>query len=259
MTDKRPPKALEFRRHRDRNMPSPRYLVKNLLPETGVGLLAGQSGTFKSFLALKLGGAVATGQPFIVGHATKRQGATLVFASEGRDQMPVRLEALSQAEHGGSALPIFFCEHEVALLDPVSLDDVIMTASAVHDAAMRDFKLPLSLICFDTLIGAAGFAKSGDENDAVIGAKLMAALAQISKASSTFTLAVDHMGKIETGARGSSAKEAAADVVLALIANKALSGEVTACRLAIRKSRSGPAGAEYAFSVPFNYPQFGLR
>jgi hypothetical protein len=63
-------------------------------------------------------------------------------------------------------------------------------------------------------------------------------------------LGIDHLGKTaETGTRGSSSKEAAADVVLALLANKALSGEVTACRLAIRKSRSGPGGAEYAFSV----------
>jgi hypothetical protein len=249
-SDIQQPRALSFRRHRDRNLPSPRYLVKNLLPETGIGLLSGQSGTYKSFLALKLGGAVATGQPFIINHGTKRQGATLIFLSEGAGELPMRLEALAQAEHGGSVLPIYYCAHEVALLDPISVQDVIMTASSVNDTAMRDHGLPLALIIFDTLIGSAGFAKSGDENDSVIGARLMAALAQISKASSTFTLAVDHLGKaVDTGTRGSSAKEAAADVVLALLANKALSGEVTACRLAVRKSRSGPGGAEYNFTV----------
>ena len=116
--DIRQPKALSFRRHRDRNMSSPRYLVKNLLPETGIGLLSGQPGTYKSFLALKLGGAVATGQPFIIGHGTKRQGATLIFLSEGAGELPMRLEALAQAEHGGSVLPIYYCAHEVALLDP---------------------------------------------------------------------------------------------------------------------------------------------
>jgi hypothetical protein len=247
---RRTPKPLSFRHHRDRNLPSPRYLVKNLLPETGVGLLSGQSGTYKSFIALKLGGAVAAGQPFIIDHGTKRQGATLIFLSEGAGELPMRLEALAQAEHGGSVLPIYYCAHEVALLDPYSVQDVIVTASLVNDSANRDHKLPLVLIIFDTLIGSAGFAKSGDENDAVIGSKLMTALSEISKATSTFTLAVDHLGKIaDTGTRGSSAKEAAADVVLALLANKALSGEVSACRLAVRKSRSGPGGAEYGFTV----------
>jgi hypothetical protein len=37
--------------------------------------------------------------------------------------------------------------------------------------------------------------------------------------------------------------------VLALLADKALSGEVTAPRLCVRKRRSGPAGVEYPFTV----------
>jgi hypothetical protein len=110
--------------------------------------------------------------------------------------------------------------------------------------------LPLTTIIFDTVIAAAQFAKSGDENDAAVGQKLMTALGEISRATSTFVLGVDHFGKApETGTRGTSAKEAAADVVLALLAEKALSGEVTAPRLCIRKRRSGPAGVEHPFTV----------
>ena len=245
-----PSKGFSFRSHRDRNMPSPRHLIKGLLPEIGTGLLAGQSGVYKSFVGLKLAGAIATGQPFISGYSTKRRGATLIFCSEGAGELPVRLEALSQAEHGGRVLPIYYCDHPVALLDPLSVQDCVMTASAVNDTAMRDHKLPLVSIQFDTVLGCSGFRASGDENDAVVGGKLMAALAEISQASSTFVLGIDHFGKSETtGTRGSSSKEARADVVLALLANKALSGEVTACRLAIRKSRSSHSGGQFAFTV----------
>ena len=78
----------------------------------------------------------------------------------------------------------------------------------------------------------------------------MAALAEISRATDTFVLGIDHFGKApETGTRGTSAKEAAADVVLALLADKALSGEVTAPRLCVRKRRSGPTGVEHPFTV----------
>jgi hypothetical protein len=78
----------------------------------------------------------------------------------------------------------------------------------------------------------------------------MATLGEISRATSTFVLGIDHFGKaVETGTRGTSAKEAAADVVLALLANKSLSGEVTAARLCIRKRRGGPAGIEYQFTT----------
>jgi hypothetical protein len=240
---------LSYRRHRDANNQAPKYLVKNLLPETGVGLLSGQSGTYKSFVAIKLAGAIATGQSF-AGHAIKRQGAVLIFASEGAGELPIRLEALSEAEHGGRMLPIFYCGAGVRLLDRTSVASVIVTAKAVAEDAHRDFRLPLTTIIFDTVIAAAQFAKSGDENDAAVGQKLMTALGEISRITGTFVLGVDHFGKaVETGTRGTSAKEAAADVVLAVLAKKSISGEVTNPRLCVRKRRSGPAAVEYPFSI----------
>jgi len=243
------PTALSYRRHRDANNPAPKYLIKNLLPETGIGLLSGQSGTYKSFVGIKIAGAVGTGQPF-AGHTIKRQGAALIFASEGAGELPIRLEALSEAEHGGRVLPVYYCDAAVRLLDKASVASVIATAKAAADDAQRDHKLPLVLILFDTIIAAAQFAKAGDENDAVVGQKLMAALAEISRATSTFVLGIDHFGKaVETGTRGTSAKEAAADVVMALLAEKTLSGEVKAPRLCIRKRRGGPAGVEHPFTV----------
>jgi hypothetical protein len=235
MAEDKPKQAtiLPYRRHRDANNQAPKYLLKNLLPETGVGLLSGQSGTYKSFVAIKLAGAIATGQPF-AGHNVKRQGAVLIFASEGASELPVRLEALSEAEHGGQVLPVYYCDAVVRLLDKNSVASVIATARSVAEEAQLDYKSPLVIIVFDTIIAAAAFAKSGDENDAAIGQKLMATLGEISRATGTFVLGIDHFGKaVETGTRGTSAKEAAADVVLALLANKSLSGEVTATRRSI--------------------------
>ena len=244
-----PTMILTYRRHRDANNPAPKYLVKNLLPETGIGLLSGQSGTYKSFVAIKLAGAICAGQPF-AGHAIKRQGAALIFASEGAGELPIRLEALSEAEHGGKVLPVYYCDAAVRLLDKASVASVIATAKAVGEEVQRDYRLPLTIIIFDTVIAAAQFAKSGDENDAAVGQKLMAALAEISRATGAFVLGIDHFGKaVETGTRGTSAKEAAADVVLALLANKSISGEVTNPRLCVRKRRGGPSGVEYQFAT----------
>jgi AAA domain len=36
----------------------PKWLVKNMLPETGAGLLSGQWGTFKTSIAIDLAGSV---------------------------------------------------------------------------------------------------------------------------------------------------------------------------------------------------------
>jgi hypothetical protein len=243
------PAPLSFRRHRDANNPTRKELVKNLLPETGIGLLSGQSGTYKTFAALNLAGAIATGKPF-AGYGIKRPGATFAFVSEGASGWPQRLDALSKHDHDNARLPIFYTGAQVCLLDPISVAAVIETVKAAAEEAKRDLDLPLSLVLFDTVIGAAGFAKSGDENDAVIGAKVMAALAMIAEQTGTFVLGIDHFGKaVETGTRGSSAKEAAADVVLALLANKSIAGEISEQRLAVRKRRDGAAGVEHAFMV----------
>src|SRR5262249_3892993 len=156
-----PTLTLTYRRHRDANNSAPKYLVKNLLPETGIGLLSGQSGTYKSFVAIKLAGAICAGQPF-AGHAIKRQGAALIFVSEGAGELPIRLEALSQAEHGGRVMPVYYCDAAVRLLDKASVASVIATAKAVDAEVQRDYRLPLTIVIFDTVIAAAQFAKSGD-------------------------------------------------------------------------------------------------
>jgi hypothetical protein len=243
------PAPLSFRRHRDANNPTRPDLVKGLLPETGSGLLSGQSGTYKTFVALNLAAAIATGKPF-AGYSIKRPGATIAFVSEGASGWQQRLDAVSKHDHDNSRLPIFYTGDPVCLLDPTNVAAVIETVKAAGEESKRDLGLPLSLVLFDTLIGSAGFVKSGDENDAVVGAKLMNALAEISASTGTFVLGIDHFGKaVETGTRGSSAKEAAADVVLALIANKSVSGEISGQRLAVRKRRDGPAGVEHSFTV----------
>jgi hypothetical protein len=243
------PSPLSFRRHRDANNPTRKELVKNLLPETGIGLLSGQSGTYKTFAGLNLAGAIATGKPF-AGYSIKRPGATFAFVSEGASGWPQRLDALSKHDHDNTRLPIFYTGAQVCLLDPVSVAAVIETVKAAAEEAKRDLDLPLSLVLFDTVIGAAGFAKAGDENDSTVGQRLMAALTEIATQTGTFVLGIDHFGKaVETGTRGSSAKEAAADVVLALLANKSIAGEISEQRLAVRKRRDGAAGVEHAFMV----------
>jgi hypothetical protein len=57
-----------------------------------------------------------------------------------------------------------------------------------------------------------------------------------------------HFGKnVETGTKGSSDFENDADVVLALLGQKARSGAVTNPYLSVRKRRNGPNGEQFAF------------
>src|SRR6516165_2187793 len=93
------------------------------------------------------------------------EGLFSIIACEGAGELPVRLEALSMVEHGGRVLPIYYCDAGIRLLDPTSVASIIATGKQVDTDAQRDHKLPLVLVIIDTVISAAAFAKSGDEND----------------------------------------------------------------------------------------------
>src|SRR5262249_57710576 len=72
----------------------------------------------------------------------------------------------------------------------------------------------------------------------------------LSAHAGALVLGLDHFGKaVETGTRGSSAKEGHADVVLAILADRELAGTVTNTRLAVRKLRDGTAGLELPFAA----------
>ena len=224
------------------------YLVQEIIPEVGIGLASGQWGTFKTFTALDLAHCVMTGEPFI-GSEIMRRGGVLFIALEGTDEVAIRLQGV--IDHKGKLLdraPFAWVESCPRLLDKNAADELGTLAKEVADRLRADFDLPLSLITIDTMVAAAGYSKDGQENDAAANQAVMNTLRQVARTAGCFVLAVDHFGKaVETGTRGSSSKEGAADVVLALLGDKSIGGEVTNTRLALRKRRGGANGQEFPF------------
>jgi hypothetical protein len=87
----------------------------------------------------------------------------------------------------------------------------------------------------------------------------MTALRLMSQRTGALVVGIDHFGKVvETGTRGSSAKEGAADLVVALLADRELSGGVKNTRLAVRKQRDGVSGFEVPFTVRMMEPHRSL-
>ena len=130
------------------------------------------------------------------------------------------------------------------------VERVLEIAHVAIARAKREFNLPLVLIAFDTLIMASGYPGEGSEQDNVIGAKLMQALRRIEIETGSLVIGIDHYGKnVEVGSRGASAKEDAADVIIALLGDRSQNGKVTNRRMVLRKTRSGAAGAEHLFDL----------
>ena len=223
-----------------------RWLIKHTIPETGVGLLSGQWGTFKTFVAIDLAGAVMTGNPF-AGRSVKRRGGVLFLAAEGSGEIPIRICGLTEGKFPEykSNLPFAWIEGCPTLTDKGAIEQLTHIAKEAADRMQSEFGVELVLIIVDTMSAAAGFA---DENSSSEGQLAMNVLTELSRRTGAFCIACDHFGKaVDTGTRGTSAKEGAADVVIACLGEKSLAGRVGNTRLAIRKLRGGATGAETAY------------
>ena len=136
------------------------------------------------------------------------------------------------------------------LLHPGGLELLIAMARQADVSLQQEFGLPLGLVFIDTVAASAGYAMQGAESDSAVGQQVMRVLRQGAEATDSFWCGIDHFGKdVTQGTRGSSSKEAAADLVLACLGERELSGRVRNLRLAVRKCRGGPSGQEFPFSM----------
>jgi hypothetical protein len=228
--------------------PTP-WLIKGILPETGAGLISGQWGTYKTTAALDIAVSVMTGEPFAGRFAVRRRGGVCYLALEGAGGLASRLTAIARSRGCAQALPFLYRRDCPALTAPDALHQLIAMMADATVALRGKFDVPVVLVFVDTVVTAAGYSRSGDDNDAAVAQRLMSVLAGLSQLTGALVVGVDHFGKIsETGTRGSSAKEGAADVVLALLADRETGGSVSNTRLGVRKLREGASGLELPFT-----------
>jgi hypothetical protein len=227
----------------------PSWLIKGILPQTGAAIMSGQWGAFKTTVALDLSICVMGNLPFAGRYYVKRPGAVLYIALEGSGMLPMRLSAIAARRGVTGLLPFAWRDDCPPLIGKDAAETLCAIASEAAADLKRRFDLPIVLIWMDTLITAAGFA-SGEDNDAAAAQGVMTALRIIAQRTGALVVGIDHFGKtLESGTRGSSAKEGAADTVIAVLAERELSGGVKNTRLAVRKQRDGVSGFEIPFAA----------
>src|SRR5262249_23503854 len=83
-----PSGVLPFRRHGEKAPLDDRaWAVDGLIPEVGTGVIAGQWGTLKTFVALDLAECMMTARPFINKFDIVRPGGVLLLALEGQSEV----------------------------------------------------------------------------------------------------------------------------------------------------------------------------
>lgn len=222
------------------------WLVHQTLPRHGVAFLAGQYAAGKTFAALDLSVGVMQGGTF-AGLEIDTTGSVLYLAAEGEAEIPVRLEAIMRERQIDTPAKPFIWFDVIPVL--LTADGEKRILAMVEDAAekMKARGTPLGLVVVDTIGAAAGW---DDENNAAEAQRAMRVLKAISIAAGALALAVDHFGKTqESGLRGSSAKGAGAESILAVLCDKQLDGATRNRRIVSHKVRGGTDGKVIPFAL----------
>ena len=245
----------------ERPMELPPALISGLFPKTGVATIGGQSGGGKSFHAIHLSLCLIPDcqQNFYIDqYRIKRKGGVLYFVLEGKASFPMRLTAAYnhmmgvQMEFGerwkipfswNTYSPALFSEGPDALLKIIDRDAAKMR---------KEFGVDMVAFCLDTMGLAAIYKK---EDDAAQVQKVISDLGRMSEETGALAVNVDHYGKDQgAGLRGSSAKRAGADTVLACLVDRDKDDRPNNHRMVFEKIRDGEEGR----IIPYRLKQVGM-
>ncbi|WP_162617150.1 AAA family ATPase [Litorivita pollutaquae] len=201
---KEPVRAFTFTAVGDLEYRPPAFLIGDLIETDTLGLVFGDPGCGKSFLAVALGLSVASGTPFF-GRDVK-QGSVFYIAGEGHNGLTRRFHAWGK-HHGVdlSGVPLYKSERAAQFLDAASAKAV---ADAV-DATAEQVGEP-ALIIVDTLARNFG---AGDENSTMDMNNFVVAMDQLkARYPNSVLLIVHHSGHaVKDRARGAMALKGALD------------------------------------------------
>ena len=236
----KPPKQINIE-HWDSIQDEPvKWLIDKVLPVGAFTALYGPPGSFKSFIALDIAEAIATGRTWM-GNEVSEQGSVLYIAGEGFGGVGARIKACKQHHQTEDGAPIYVIRHQLNLRS--SIEDFNALVLAVETLVMEtgiDFKL----IIIDTLARAFG---GGDENSASDMMQFVVTCGHIQKIVQDAALMIlHHSGKDSAkGMRGSSALLGAVDTELELIRfEDSMKGIIRTA-----KQKDGEDGTRYGFEM----------
>lgn len=211
------------------------WIIKHVLPKAGLGVLYGESGAGKSFMALDMAMAIARGCEWR-GRKVK-QGAVAYIAAEGAGGFRKRVAAYGQHfEQDLGEIPMAVLGAAPNLMEVTDTKDVIRALRQVGQVVGR-----LAMVVVDTL---AQTTPGANENAGEDMGKALGHCKRIHEATGAMVLLVHHSGKDKTkGARGWSGLRAACDAELEVIR------EGTARALRLTKSKDGVDDMAWGFTL----------
>lgn len=209
----------------------PAWLIKGVLPQAGLAVVFGDSGSGKTFLALDLATSIARGIPWR--GRTSREGGVVYICAEGAFGFRNRLKAYAQQhEVDLSTLQLGVIGEAPNFMLPVDIKALLSSIKAFGET---------SVIVVDTF---AQVMPGANENAGEDVGKALAHCRALHKHTGALVVLIHHSGKDATrGARGWSGLRAAADAEIEVIRSDD-------ARVAIvTKLKDGEDGAEFGFRL----------
>lgn len=215
--------------------PRAEWLIRGVLPRTGIAMVYGDSGSGKSFFVLDLAAAIARGLDWR-GHKVQNPHPVVYVCAEGEADFRDRVQAYC-AYNALQDFPIGVVPDAPNLLIKDDVRDLVSAVKAFGS---------VSMIVVDTL---AQTVPGANENSGEDMGRALAHCKALGRVTGALVLLVHHSGKDSAkGARGWSGLRAAVDAELEVARFGA--GDFSDPRMArVSKLKGGRDGAEFGFRL----------
>jgi hypothetical protein len=215
------------------------WLIEGVIPKGSFTALYGPPGSFKSFIALDIAEAIATGRTWM-GKEVKQTGAVLYLAGEGFGGIGARIKACKMHHQTEDGAPIYIVRHQLNLRSSAEDFNALMMAvvTLVEQTGME-----FSLAIVDTLARAFG---GGNENSSEDMGAFITAMGKVQEFLNCALMVLHHSGKdAAKGLRGHSSLLGAVDTELELLRfEEQMKGVLT-----ISKQKDGADNERFGFEM----------
>ena len=215
------------------------WLIHGVLPVKAFAALYGPPGSFKSFIALDMAEAIATGRPWM-GNPIERQGAVLYLCGEGFGGFGARIKACQIHHKTPKGAPIYVIRHQLNLRSSAEDFNALMIAIV---ALVEKTGMEFQLMAVDTLARAFG---GGNENDSDAMGSFITTMGKIQEFLNCALMVLHHSGKdLAKGLRGHSSLLGAVDTQLEILRFEEQQKGV----ISLTKQKDGQDGVRYGFEM----------
>jgi hypothetical protein len=223
------------------------WLIDNVLPKRAFCALYGPPGSYKSFVALDIAEAVATGRPWM-GREVQAAGAVLYIAGEGFGGIGARIKACKMHNRTQAGAEIYVIRAAINMRS--SAEDFDLLVASIKDL-MEKTGVQFELVQIDTLARAFG---GGNENNSEDMGAFIHNAGRIQRMLGCAMMVLHHSGKDATkGLRGHSSLLGAVDTQLELLKIDATPNPSSPIAgsgiLTISKQKDGQDGLKIGFEM----------